>query len=67
MRQIHAVGGSAQGCHALQVADVLQYAAEKAIESFLPVVLELLASLLEADRKAIVNKKPGAPCCYGLQ
>ena len=66
-----AVGGSAQGCHALhapaQVADVLQYAAEKAIESFLPVVLELLASLLEADRKALVNKQPGVPCCYALQ
>jgi hypothetical protein len=48
----------------LQVADVLQYAAEKAIESFLPVVLELLASLLEADRKAIVNRQPGACCCH---
>ena len=61
------MGGSAQGCHALQVADVLQYAAEKAIESFLPMVLELLASLLEADRKAIANKQPGAPCCHALQ
>ena len=48
-------------CHAAsQVADVLQYAAEKAIESFLPVVLELLASLLEADRKALASKQPGA-------
>jgi len=42
-----------------QVADVLQYAADKAIESFLPVVLELLASLLEADRKALSSKQPG--------
>lgn len=42
------------------MADVLQYAAEMAIESFLPVVLELLASLLEADRKALSSKKPGA-------
>ena len=44
----------------LQVADVLQYAAEKAIESFMPVVLELLASLLEADRKALSSEQPGA-------
>lgn len=42
-----------------QVADVLQYAADKAIESFLPVVLELLASLLEADCKALSSKQPG--------
>ena len=41
-----------------QVADVLQYAADKAIESFLPVVLELLASLLEVDRKALSSKQP---------
>ena len=44
----------------VQVAAVLQYAAEKAIESFLPVVLELLASLLEADRKALSSQQPGA-------
>lgn len=43
-----------------QVADVLEYAADKAIESFLPVVLELLSSLLEADRKALLTKQPGA-------
>ena len=42
------------------MADVLQYAADKAIESFLPVVLELLASLLEADRKALSSQQPGA-------
>ena len=40
--------------------DVLQYTAEKAIESFLPVLLELLASLLEADRKALASQQPGA-------
>ncbi len=39
---------------------MLRYAAEKAIESFLPVVLELLASLLEADRKALSSQQPGA-------
>ena len=38
---------------------MLQYAAEKSIESFLPVVLELLASLLETDRRALVTKQPG--------
>lgn len=43
------------------MADVLQYAAEKSIESFLPVVLELLASLLETDRRALATKQPGMP------
>ena len=38
---------------------MLQYAAKKSIESFLPVVLELLASLLETDRRALVTKQPG--------
>ncbi len=51
---------TAGGFLCVQVAAVLQYAAEKAIESFLPVVLELLASLLEADRKALSSQQPGA-------
>ena len=38
---------------------MLQYAADKSIESFLPVVLELLASLLETDKRALVTKQPG--------
>jgi hypothetical protein len=46
-----------------QVADELQYAAGNAPETLLPSVLQLLASLLEFDRKALRNSLPGATSC----
>lgn len=44
----------------LQVAGELEHAAENAPETLLPMVLQLLASLLEYDRLALQEGLPGA-------
>lgn len=43
----------------MQVAALVEYAKENATETFLPVVLQLLASLLEVDRIALQNNMEG--------
>lgn len=44
-----------------QVAAELEYAAGNAPETLLPMVLQLLASLLEFDRLALQESLPGMP------
>ncbi len=43
----------------MQLAALVEYAKENATETFLPVVLQLLASLLEVDRIALQNNIEG--------
>lgn len=42
-----------------QVAAVVEYAIDNAMETFLPAVLQLLASLLELDRMALMKSSEG--------
>lgn len=45
-----------------QVAAVVEYAIDNAMETFLPAVLQLLASLLELDRMALMKSSEGKAC-----
>ena len=53
--------------HDVQVAAVVGYAIDNTMETFLPAVLQLLASLLESDRVALAEGSEGeAPVRHAL-